>query len=404
MIFIGRRIIASTRRRNFSSKRHALPQDIRQAFRLIRKAPWFTAASVSVLGLGIGATTAIFSLVDAALLRPLPYRDAHQLVMLWERSAQNPRSFVALQTFADWRDSSKTFSRSRARAPASCRFRSRRGADEVPESVALESVTPSFFTVLGVTPLLGRAPDESNVYFPGRSEGGVAMSERLWRTRFGSDPSIVGSTIRIGSPPRPVPVVGILPAGFQPLGATDMWEVISVDGAGNARATRVLRVIGRMKPETTLEQAGAELDRDRAEHRAGESRHQQRMGRDDQPMQAAIVGADLRTTSLVLGGVVLFVLLLACANIANLILARGVGRTRELAVRAALGGTRLRIARQLLAECLLLGVLGGLAGLAIAFALLRAAPSFIPPQALPSVHHPDARLASRGVCTWWRPR
>ena len=370
-------------------------QDIRQAFRLIRKAPWFTAASVTVLGLGIGATTAIFSLVDAALLRPLPLRDAHQLVMIWERSTQNSRSFVALATFADWRDSTKTLSGVAATAGI-VQIPIAKGADELPDSVPLESVTPSFFSVLGVTPLLGRAPDESHVYGPGRSDGGVAISERLWRARFAADPSSVGQTIRVGSPPRPVPVVGILPAAFQPLGTTDVWEVIDVDGAAGARSTRVLRVVGRMKPEMTLDQARAELTVIAANIEHANPATNKGWGVTVDPMQAAVVGADLRTTSLVLGGVVLFVLLLACANIASLLLARGVGRTRELAVRAALGGTRVRIARQLLVECLFLGVLGGLAGVAIAWALLRAAPSVIPPQTLPSaiVLMLDWRLAA----------
>jgi putative ABC transport system permease protein len=373
----------------------SLPTDLRQALRLIYKAPWFTAACVCVLGLGIGATTAIFSLVDAALLRPLPYRDAHQLVMIWERSAQNPRNFVALATYADWRDSAKGFS-GVAATGGTIQIPVARGAEDLPESVPLESVTPSFFTVLGVTPLIGRSPDDSNVYFPGRSDGGVAISERLWRTRFGADPSIVGQTIRVGSPPRPVPVVGILPADFQPLGTTDVWEVISVDGAAGARATRALRVIARMRPETTLDQARAELTVIARNIEQSNPATNRGWGVTVDPMQAAIVGPDLRTTSLVLGGVVLFVLLLACANIANLILARGVGRTRELAVRAALGGTRFRIARQLLVECLMLGVLGGVVGMALAWALVRTAPSFIPPQTIPSsiVLMLDWRLAA----------
>jgi putative ABC transport system permease protein len=369
--------------------------DIRRAFRLLRQAPWFTAASVCVLGLGIGVTTAIFSLVDAALLRPLPFRDAHQVVMLWERSAQTPRNFVALATFADWRDSARTLSSLGATAGI-IQIPIARVAEELPESVPLESVTPSFFTVLGVTPLVGRAPDESHIYFPGRSDGGVAISERLWRTRFAADPSIVGQTIRVGSPPRAVPVVGVLPAGFQPLGTTDVWEVIGVDGASGARATRVLRVIGRMKPETTLDQARAELAVVARNIEQRNPATNKGWGVTIDPMQAAIVGQDLQTTSLVLGGVVLFVLLLACANIANLILARGVGRARELAVRAALGGTRFRIARQLLVECLVLGALGGLAGLGLAWALVRTAPAFIPPDTLPSsiVLTLDWRLAA----------
>jgi putative ABC transport system permease protein len=361
----------------------SLPHDIRHAVRLIHKAPWFTATSVAVLGLGIGATTAIFSLVDAALLRPLPFRDAHQLVMIWERAARNPRNVVSFQAFADWRDSSKTLAGVAATAGI-VQIPIARSAEELPESVPLDSVTPSFFTVLGVRPLLGRPPDQSNVYMPGQSEGGIAISERLWRTRFGADPSIVGQTIRLGSPPRPVPVVGILPAGFQPFGSTDIWEVISVDGASNARATRVLRVIGRMRPNTTLDQTRAELIAIARNIEQAYPATNKGWSVTVEPLQSAIVGADLRTTSLVLGGVVLFVLLLACANIANLILARGVGRTRELAVRAALGGTRFRIAQQLFVECLFLGVLGGLTGVAIAWALLRAAPSLIPPQTIPS--------------------
>ncbi len=183
---------------------------------------------------------------------------------------------------------------------------------------------------------------------------------------------------------------------FSLLGTTDVWEVIDVDGAAGARATRVLRVLGRMKPETTLDQARAELTVIAANIEQANPATNKGWGVTVDPMQAAVVGADLRTTSLVLGGVVLFVLLLACANIASLLLARGVGRTRELAVRAALGGTRVRIARQLLVECLFLGVLGGLAGVAIAWALLRAAPSVIPPQTLPSaiVLMLDWRLAA----------
>jgi putative ABC transport system permease protein len=187
--------------------------DVRQAFRLIRKSPWFTAASVCVLGLGIGATTAIFSLVDAALLRPLPYRDAHQLVMLWERSARNPKSAVAMPTFTDWRDSARTLS-GVAASGGVIQIPIAKNADELPESVALDSVTPSFFTVFGVTPLLGGVPDQRNVVGPGQLTGGIAVSERLWRVRFGADPSIVGQSIRIGSPPRQSVNVGIATALF----------------------------------------------------------------------------------------------------------------------------------------------------------------------------------------------
>ena len=163
---------------------------------------------------------------------------------------------MALATFADWRDSAKTLSGVGATAGI-IQIPIAKGADELPESVPLESVTPSFFTVLGVTPLVGRAPDESNVYFPGRSDGGVAISERLWRTRFAADPSIVGQTIRVGSPPV-VPVVGILPASFslwydrRPGSDQRRWSCA-------VHARRALRVIGR-EIETTPDQAREELN------------------------------------------------------------------------------------------------------------------------------------------------
>ena len=358
--------------------------DVRYAVRLVRKAPWFTVSAVAVLGLGIGVTTAVFSLIDAALLRPLPFRDAHELVMLWERSAQNPRALVSMPTFVDWRDSARSFTGLAASA-GTVQVPIARGLNELPDTAALESVTPSFFSVLGAIPLLGRLPDERHVFVPGQSDGGLVISERVWRSRFGADRSIVGQTLRIGSPPRPVPVLGVLPREFQPLGATDVWEVISVEGGSNeARRTRVLRTLGRIRPGTTLDQARAEMAVIARRIETASPATNRAWGVTIQPMQDAIVGADLQTTSLALGGVVLFVLLLACANTASLVLARAAGRRRELAVRAALGGTRLRMARQLLVECLVLGLLGGVAGVGVAAALLGALPSVIPPQTIPS--------------------
>jgi putative ABC transport system permease protein len=211
---------------------------------------------------------------------------------------------------------------------------------------------------------------------------GFVMSERFWRSRFGADPAMVGKTINIGSPPRAVPVIGIVPSSFQVFGVADLFEHLPIN-TSDARGARALRVIGRLKPGATLDQARADFTRIASAIEKISPATNKGWGVTVEPLQDAIVGSELRTTTLMLGGVVLFVLLLACANIANLMLARGVGRAREIAVRAALGATRGRVARQLLAESALLGVLGGVAGLGLAWGLLRLAPSIVPPQAIP---------------------
>ena len=351
---------------------------------MVRQAPWFTMASVVVLALGIGATTAIFSLVDAALLRPLPFHDADRLVMMWERSATTPRSVVSLGNFFDWKTQSRTLSGVAGTAGVVQATIS--DGVGVPESALLQTVTSGFFDVLGVTPLAGRTfnpQDDITVGGTGRSGIGLVMSERLWRARFGADPEMVGRTISIGSPPRAVPIIGIVPEDFQILGVTDLWEHLPLTSSADVRGVRILSVIGRLKPEATIDQARTDLEEVARDIERISPATNKGWSVTVEPLQTAIVGDELRTTTLMLGGAVLFVLLLACANIANLMLARGVGRTREIAVRAALGGTRGRIASQLLAESAVLGLLGGVAGLGLAWALLRLAPSIVPSQTIP---------------------
>ena len=358
-----------------------LTQDVRFGARTLRKAPGFTLLAVLVLALGIGVTTAIFSLIDAALLRPLPFRDAHQLVMLWEHSPNAEKSLVSMSNLFDWKAQNKTF----ASMGASVGIVLTPLADEKggpPDAVALANVTSDFFSVLGVTPLVGRTFDAHDDL---GSASMVVISERLWRDRFGADPRIVGRGIGLGSQGRLNTVVGIVPAGFQVLGAADVWQFTQLSPGirGIQRAQRFARVMARLKPGTTIDQARADMAVVAANIERAQPATNNGWSVTVEPLQDAIVGQELRTTTLVLGGVVLFVLLLACANVANLVLARGVGRTRELAVRAAIGGTRARIARQLLTESALLGCLGGTTGLAVAWGLLRVAPSFIPPQTIP---------------------
>jgi putative ABC transport system permease protein len=359
-------------------------QDLRYAARTLRKAPSFTLASVFVLALGIGATTAIFGLVDAALIRPLPFRDSQQLVMLWERSARTATNPVGLANFFDWNEQNRSFASMAAIAGSVALAPLADEGGGPPDTVTIQSVTSRFFDVLAVTPIAGRTFDERDVGdISGRIFSDVVVvSERLWRTRFGADPSLVGRTIRAGSAGSPRPVIGIVPASFQLLGAADVWELFQV-GRDDPRGARYLQVIARLKPEATIERARADMTSIAARIEQTAPTTNRGWSVTITPLQEAIVGDELRTTSLLLGGVVMFVLLLACANVANLILARGIGRTREIAVRAALGGSRARIITQLLTESALLGGLGGVVGLVVSWGLLRVAPSLIPPGTIP---------------------
>ena len=221
----------------------------------------------------------------------------------------------------------------------------------------------------------------------------VVLSERLWRIRFGGDPAIIGRAITLDG--QPYTIVGVVPAGFQILYPADMWTLFAVRRSPEQRRQHYMQVVGRLKPGATLEQARADMAgvADRIAVVSPETN--KGWGVTIEPLRDAIVGPELRTTSLVLAGVVAFVLLMACANVANLLLARGLGRSREIAVRAALGGSRWRIIQQLLTESLLLAAIGGACGLALAWAAVRAAPSLIPPGTLPQaiVLAFDARVA-----------
>jgi predicted permease len=350
-------------------------QDLRLAARTLRKAPGFTTIIVSVLGIGIGATSAIFSLVDAALVRPLPFTQPEQLVMLWERPPSSTHNRVSPLNFLDWSEQQHAFA---AMAAVAGGGRTLTGTTSAAERIPGQAVTPRFFEVLGVKPLSGQTFDPVEVT---RQPNVVVISERLWRTRFGGEPTLVGRTIALDG--QPYTVIGVVPADFQILFPADLWTPFVPRRSPEQRRQHYLQVIGRLKPGVTLDQARADM--------TGIGDEIARLWPDTnkgwnvtvEPLHEAIVGADLRTTSLVLAGVVGFVLLMACANVANLLLARGLGRSREIAVRAALGGTRTRIVGHLLAESLLLALLGGAAGLALAWVTVRAAPTFIPVGTIP---------------------
>ena len=364
-----------------------LRDDVLYAFRQMRATPGFTLVATLTLALGIGANSAIFALADATFLRPLPFTTPpERLVMLWERYPNGYLSQVTPLDYRDWAEQNRTFD---AMAAFTADNAAIIGADGLPEQVRSQSVSARFFDVLGVTPIAGRTFQAADAVDPSV----VVLSEGFWRQRYGADPTIVGRSIVVGERPRTV--IGIVPDRFQVVPATisnagseppAVWILFNtpVGGGPGMRRAHFLYVIGRIKAGVPM--AAAQQDLTAIGARNAELFPDTNKGHDPtlQPMRDALVGSEMRVTSLLLLGVVGFVLLMCCANMANLFLARTNARARELAVRSALGATRGRVMAQLLTESLVLAVLGGTIGAGVGAAILRAAPAMIPPGLLPS--------------------
>jgi putative ABC transport system permease protein len=352
--------------------------DVTFALRQLRRAPGFTFVAAATLALGIGANSAIFALVDATLLRPLPLPNPDRLVMAWEQSPTSPRGRVAPLNMLDWNERSRTFARFGGCAN-NVGGMVMAGADGTAQTVDRQWVTSGFFDALGVRPVAGRTfiPDDDV-----KRLSGVVMTESFWRSRFNGDPSVVGRDLLLDG--ELYTVIGVVPDAAQILARTSIWALLPIPERNpNLRTAYALRVVGRMKPGVSLEQARSDL----AAVADGLAREfpKTNTGRSVaiEPLHGALVGSELRTTSMLFLGVVGIVLLICCANVANLLLARATVRTRELAIRSALGAGRRRVIRQLLTESLVLSIIGGALGAGVGALILEAAPAMIPEGLLP---------------------
>jgi putative ABC transport system permease protein len=349
-------------------------QDVRYGLRMLRKSPGFTAVALLTLALGIGANTSIFSVVYGVLLRPLPYQDSDSVIVLNETTPKVGRVSVSYPNFVDWRSWNHTFSRMTAVTSVSYNLA---GVNQ-PESISGEAVSPDFLSMLGVHPLLGRDFD------PSEEKAGatpvVLLGYELWQSHLGGERDVLGRTINLDG--HGFTIIGVLPPEFRSIDKTDVMVPIGVWATGrssiNERGDRGdMSVIGRLAPGVSLRQARAEMDAIAVRLAAAYPTANAQFGAVLRPIREVFVG-DIRPAILVLFCAVMFVLLIACANVANLFLMRGAARTREIALRIALGATRARIVRQMLAESLVLAFFGGLLGVAVSMAGIRGMARLIP--------------------------
>jgi putative ABC transport system permease protein len=350
----------------------ALLQDLRYAIRTLVKQPGFTLVALLTLALGIGANTAIFGIVNAVLLRPLPYHEPDRVVLLWSHWTNWTKTWLSEPELADYQRQARSLEH--VAGFSSTSFNLTGGPGSEPLRVVAAQVQSGVFAALGATPIAGRVftAEEDR---PGH-ERVVMLTEGLWRSQFGSDPSIVGRTIDLDA--TPYTVVGVLPAALRlPLDyasrtLTQIWVPLALGPVDpQERGNHGLNALGRLKPGVSLSQAQAEIDTiTRGFLQQYPASYDEAFGLTLVPAPLEVFG-DVRPALLVLLLGVGAVLLIACANVANLLLARSEGRQKELALRLALGAGRHRIVRQLLTESMLLAAVGGAAGVALAYGLTQ---------------------------------
>ncbi|MCH7474082.1 MAG: ABC transporter permease [Gemmatimonadetes bacterium] len=385
------RIIRTTRKELMIS----MLQDLKLAARVLAKRPGYTAAVLATLVLSIGATTAIFSVVNGVLLQPLPHPNPEELVLVYEVDRRpgffEDRNFVTVANFGDWGDQNRVFTQMAGFRNFLVTFR----GESDPERVMAGFGSANFFSILGVEPALGRTflPEED----VRGSDDVVVLAHNFWVTRMGADPEVVGRTITVGS--SNVTVVGVLPNGFEFLDTDfEFWFPIALrESAFQNRRSHTMRVVARMNPGVTLEGAQRDMDRVVDGLRAEYPQFLKGWGVNVVSLTDEVVG-EIRPALLVLLGAVGLVLLIAAVNVANLMLARTAADQRELAIRTALGAGRHRLVRQQLTESTLLAVVGGALGLLLATGATRLMLTFAP-ENLPHVDQigVDARVLAFAI-------
>jgi predicted permease len=378
----------------------SLWQDIRYGFRMLLKSPGFTVVAAVTLALGVGANSAIFSVVNGVLLKSLPYKQPEQLMRVFETNPTFPKFPISPANFLDYREQSRVFD------DFATFYRSdlQLAEGDRPERLSAMLVSAGYFRLLGFEPILGRdfqPEDEQEA-----NSRVVVLSHNLWQSRFASDPQIIGKTVRLNG--NLFTIIGVMPAGVQHVGGdyhslphgenVDVWWPLSLDRIRNRRGSHFLNAIGRLKPDITKEQAESEMNVIAAslEQQYPNSNKNWRIKLI--PLRQEIVGK-VQPMLLVVFGAVGFVLLIACVNVANLLLARATAREKEIAVRTALGAGRWRIIRQILIESTLLAVLGGTLGLIFGIWGVRALIA-LSPNELPRLHMVsiDARMFIFTLC------
>ena len=364
---------------------NTLLHDIRYGVRMLLKHKGFSAVAIIALGLGIGANTAIFSLVNGVLLRPLPFPNSDRIIYF---EGKNPAagitdSNISYLDFTDWSQQTDLFASTAAYWTGNADL-SGDGAE--PEAVPRAGVTTGFFSVLGVQPVLGRAivPEDDKPASFNEGRGTVAIiSHGLWKRRFGSDPAIIGRVVQMKS--RPLTVIGVMPPGFEYPEQTQIWVNSAVNLSEEPRDNRAWSAIARLNSNVDLKQAQTRVSGINA--RLDKQFHETNKGWDVSlwTLHERLV-REVKPSLLALLGAVGLVLLIACANVANLLLARSAARQKEIAIRAAMGASRTRVLRQMLTESILLSAIGGIAGLILSIWLTDLLMSMLPESA-PRLEH-----------------